>query len=198
MAYELPALPYDAAMLEPHISEQTMKLHYGQHHKGYVTKLNKAIEAGDLADAELETIIRTAHEKSDESLFNNAAQVWNHNFFWNSMAPTISEPTGKLAAALKESFGSLSGFKKAFTEAATTEFGSGWAWLVAGSDGLEAISTGDADLPLVHGKTALVCCDVWEHAYYLDYQNERGDFVGVFLEKLIDWEFASKNWAAID
>tara|TARA_R110002110_G_scaffold87243_10_gene227516 strand:+ start:267 stop:854 length:588 start_codon:yes stop_codon:yes gene_type:complete len=191
--YELPSLPYAPDALAPHISERTISFHYGKHHQGYVDKLNAAVEDSDLEDKSLEDIIHAAKERSDQGLFNNAAQVWNHNFFWNSMSPDETSPSDALSAALDDAFGGVAGFNDAFKAAATGQFGSGWAWLVAGKNGLEVKSTSDADLPLAHGERALICCDVWEHAYYLDYQNARPDFVDVFLDKLINWDFASKN-----
>lgn len=195
MAFELAPLPYDFDALEPHISARTMKVHHDKHHQGYVTKTNGLIEGTDLESRDIETVIRTARDKSDRPLFNNAAQVWNHDFFWTSMTPkNRTEPTPELAHAIDDAFGGMSGFRKIFKDVATGEFGSGWAWLVVGDDGLEVMSTSDADLPLVHGKVPLICCDVWEHAYYLDYQNERGKFVDGYLENLLNWEFAVENW----
>ena len=194
MAYELPLLPYDVDALQPFISSATMTLHYGKHHQGYADKLNKIIEGTKLTDESLEQIIEAAMRNSDQDLFNNAAQVWNHNFFWNSLLPKASEPSEELAAEIKKYFDGMDGFNKAFKAAATGEFGSGWAWLVATAEGLEVMSTSDADLPLAHGKAALIGCDVWEHAYYLDYQNDRGKFLDAFLGASINWEFASQNW----
>ena len=194
MAFALKPLPYDLDALEPQISAKTMRFHHGKHHQGYVDKLNDLIDGTDLEGKGIEAVIRAAREKSDQPLFNNAAQVWNHDFFWNSMAPKRTEPTPALAHAIDDAFDGMSGFRKTFKEVATAEFGSGWVWLVVGPDGLDIMSTSDADLPLMHGKTALVCCDVWEHAYYLDYQNERGKFVDGYLGKLMNWDFAARNW----
>lgn len=194
--YELPSLPYAADALAPHISEQTISFHYGKHHQGYVDKLNAAVADSDLKDKSLEDIIHAAGKSADQGLFNNAAQIWNHNFFWNSMSPEATAPSDALSAALDDAFGGITGFNDAFKAVATGQFGSGWAWLVAGKDGLEVKSTSDADLPLAQGERALLCCDVWEHAYYLDYQNARPAFVDVFLDKLINWDFASENLAA--
>lgn len=196
MAYKCPALPYDADSLEPDMSLKTVMLHYGKHHKGYVDKLNGVIKGTDLDDKDLETIVRSAQENSDQFLFNNAAQVWNHNFFWNSMAPEKCQPSDDMTAAIDRAFDSMSGFKKAFSEAATSQFGSGWCWLVATDKELTIMNTSNADLPLAHGATALLCCDVWEHAYYLDYQNDRGAFVDAFLGNLINWDFAYENLKA--
>lgn len=198
MPYELPPLPYDADALEPHISMQTMVIHSTKHHQGYADKLNGMIEGTELDDQDLSEIIRAAAQKDDQLLFNNAAQVWNHCFFWDSMTPTVTTPSDQLAAAIDDTFDDMAGFKKAFKEAATSQFGSGWSWLVGGADGLEILSTSNASLPLIHGKKALICCDVWEHAYYLDYQNERGKFVDTFLDFLINWDFASGEFAAGD
>mgnify|MGYP001175074109 CR=1 FL=1 len=195
MAYKLPPLPYDVKALEPHVSAKTMTVHYTKHHKGYVDRLNEMISGTDLEDKSLETIIQTASAKSDQLLFNNAAQAWNHTFFWNSMAPKPSEPSDHLASEIDKAFGGMDGLKRTFKKVATSTFGSGWTWLINGADGLEVISTSNADLPLVHGTDALICCDVWEHAYYLDYQNKRGDFVSAFLENLINWDFAAQNWS---
>ncbi len=194
MAYNLPGLPYDADALEPHMSKKTVLLHYGKHHQGYVDKLNGAVKGSDLEKQPLEAIIQAAHEKSDAFLFNNAAQVWNHNFFWTSMTPERTEPTDELKSAIDKSFDGLDGFKAAFKKAATEQFGSGWVWLAATQEGLTIMKTANADLPLIHGVTPLVCCDVWEHAYYLDYQNERGKFVDAFLSELINWPFVAENW----
>ena len=194
MTFTLTPLPYDFAALEPHVSERTMRFHHDKHHRGYVDKMNGTIEGTSLENEDLETVIRAAREEEDQPLFNNAAQVWNHNFFWTSMAPKRTEPTPALAHAIDEAFGGMSAFRKSFSEAATGQFGSGWAWLVTGGDGLAVMSTSDADLPLMHGRTALVCCDVWEHAYYLDYQNERDKFVDAFLDNLINWDFVVRNW----
>lgn len=193
MAIELLPLPYDSDALAPHISEKTMKFHHGKHHKSYVEKTNKGIEGTKLDGRPLEEIIEHAARDNDTSLFNPAAQVWNHNFFWQSMSPEKTSPSEEMSEAIEKAFGDLDGFRQAFKECATGQFGSGWAWLVAGDDGLEVMSTSDADLPLIKGPTPLLTCDVWEHAYYLDYQNERGKFVEAFLENLINWDFAAEN-----
>jgi len=195
MTFQLEPLPFEPDALEPHISEKTMSYHYGKHHQGYVDKLNGLIEGTDLqGESDLVAIFEVARERDDQNLFNNAAQVWNHNFFWKSMSPRRSAPADGLAAAIKNTFGGLDLFKKAFKCAATNEFGSGWAWLAVGSDGLEVMSTTDAKPALVCGKTPLLTCDVWEHAYYLDYQNDRGAFVDAYLENLVNWDFAGENW----
>ena len=192
-AFTLPALPYAQAALEPHISARTLSFHYGKHHQAYVDNLNKLAAAGKMAGLPLEEIIRQTAAKPDQAgLFNNAAQVWNHTFFWNSMKPNGGgAPTGKLAERVNAAFGSFDAFKTAFGEAALAQFGSGWAWLVQEGDTLKIVKTSNADTPLAHGQTALLTCDVWEHAYYLDYQNRRKDFVQAFLDHLANWDFAA-------
>ena len=193
MAFILPPLPYAENALEPHISARTMSFHYGKHHQTYVNTLNDLTKGSPLAEKSIEEII-TSSAKDKGSLFNNAAQVWNHTFFWHSMTPKGGgEPTGKLADLIKSSFGDLDQFKTRFKEAATTQFGSGWVWLIKDGNQLAITKTPNAENPLAIGQTALLTCDVWEHSYYLDYQNKRGDFVQVFLDKLIHWQFAAKN-----
>lgn len=197
MAFELPPLPYDLNALEPHISANTLSFHYGKHHQAYVTNLNGLIEGTELVSKSLEDIIRiTASDKDKVGVFNNAAQVWNHTFYWHSMTPQGGgKPKGKLAEKINEDFGSYEEFAKLFKQAGVTQFGSGWAWLVLNKDSkLEIMKTANADLPLIHGKKALFTCDVWEHAYYLDYQNRRPDYVDTFLNHLINWDFAEKNF----
>jgi Fe-Mn family superoxide dismutase len=197
MAFELPPLPYDENALEPHISAKTMSFHYGKHHQTYVTNLNNLTKDSDMAGMELQDIMKkTAGDSSKAGVFNNAAQVWNHTFFWNSMSPNGGgAPSGDLAAKIDEAFGSLDGFKTAFKEAAVTQFGSGWAWLVVEGGKLAVAKTPNAETPAAQGKTCLLTCDVWEHAYYLDYQNRRPDFVQTFLDSLVNWDFAAKNLA---
>ncbi len=192
MAFELPPLPYGEDALAPHISAQTLQFHHGKHHATYVTNLNGFVENdASLQGKSLEEIILA----SDGGVFNNAAQVWNHTFFWHSMRPGGGgAPSGALAAAIDAAFGSLDGFRTAFADAAKTQFGSGWAWLVAGENGLEVMKTANADLPMKHGRKALLTIDVWEHAYYLDYQNRRPDFITAFLDHLVDWDFAAANF----
>ena len=194
-AFTLPALPYAQDALEPHISARTMSVHYGKHHQAYVDNLNGLVAGTPMAGLPLEEIIRrTAGKPEQAGLFNNAAQVWNHTFFWNSMQPGGGgAPTGELAERINAAFGSFEAFKTAFSEAAMTQFGSGWAWLVQEGDTLKIVKTANADTPLVHGQTALLTCDVWEHAYYLDYQNRRKDFVQVFLDHLVNWDFAASQ-----
>jgi Fe-Mn family superoxide dismutase len=195
MTFKLEPLPFQPDALDPYISEKTMSYHYGKHHQGYVDKLNGIIEGTDLEnESDLVAIIEAARKKDDQNLFNNAAQVWNHNFFWQSMSPEKTQPAADLDAAVDDAFGGTDGFKSAFKDAATGQFGSGWAWLVAGSRGLEVMSTSNAEPAMVQGKTPLLVCDVWEHAYYLDYQNDRGGFVDAFLDHLINWDFAAANW----
>ena len=197
MSIELPNLPYAGDALEPHVSARTLEFHHGKHHKAYVDKLNAAIAGTDYADQSLEAIIAAANDASDAGVFNNAAQTWNHTFLWHSMSPKGGgEPSGALADAINKKYGDLAGFKEAFKSAAMGQFGSGWAWLVRTADGVEIVATGNADTPLVHGQTALLTLDVWEHAYYLDYQNKRDAYVDTFLDKLINWEFAARNYDA--
>ncbi|KYO57639.1 superoxide dismutase [Tistrella mobilis] len=197
MAFELPALPYDRTALEPHISAQTFEFHHGKHHNTYVVNLNKLVEGTDLADASLEDIIvKSRGDAAKAGVFNNAAQVWNHTFFWNSMKPNGGgAPSGDLAKRIDADFGGLDKFKEAFKNAATTQFGSGWAWLVVKDGKLEVVKTGNAETPVGTGATPLLTIDVWEHAYYLDYQNRRPDFVQSFLDNLVNWDFAAENLA---
>lgn len=193
--FTLPPLPWKENALEPHISALTISFHYGKHHQAYVDNLNKLTAGTPLAALPLEEVIQQTAGKSDKAgIFNNAAQVWNHTFFWNSMKPNGGgAPTGKLAEMINQAFGSFGAFKTAFVEAAVTQFGSGWAWLVLEGGALNVIKTPNADTPLVYGQKALLTCDVWEHAYYLDYQNRRKDFVIAFLEKLANWDFAAQQ-----
>jgi Fe-Mn family superoxide dismutase len=191
MKHELPPLPYPVKALEPHMSAETLEFHHGKHHRAYVTKLNELIQGSEFESAPLEDIVRRA----TGPLFNNAAQHWNHSFFWKCLAPAGGgEPAGEVAERIKTDFGAFDDFKTKFTQAAEGQFGSGWAWLVAGPDGKLAVkSTGNADTPLRSGDTALLTCDVWEHAYYIDYRNSRKDFVQAFW-KLVNWEFVASNW----
>ncbi len=193
MAIDLPALPYAKDALAPHISEETLEFHYGKHHQTYVTNLNNLIGGTSFEDASLESIVM----RSEGGMFNNAAQIWNHTFYWNSLSPKGGgQPSGDLAAAINASFGSFDDFKAAFTKCAVTTFGSGWAWLVKNSDGsLELVSTSNAGCPLTSGQTPLLTCDVWEHAYYIDYRNARPKYLEAFWA-LVNWDFASKNFAA--
>ncbi|GIX34337.1 MAG: superoxide dismutase [Fe] [Lysobacteraceae bacterium] len=188
MAIELPPLPYARDALEPHISAETIDYHYGKHHQAYVTNLNNLIQGTEHEHADLETIIRN----SSGGLFNNAAQVWNHTFYWNCMKPGGGgEPGGKLAEAIQAAFGSFAAFKEAFTKAAVGTFGSGWAWLVQRPDGsLGIVSTSNAATPLTGPDTPLLTCDVWEHAYYIDYRNARPKYVEAFWN-LVNWDFVA-------
>ena len=197
MSIELPDLPYAADALEPHVSAETLGFHHGKHHKAYVDKLNAAIGGTKYEGQALEAIITASHEAADMGVFNNAAQIWNHTFLWNSMSPDGGgEPQGALAEAINASFGELAGFREKFKASAMGQFGSGWTWLVSKGGALEIVSTGNAETPLTEGITALVTLDVWEHAYYLDYQNRRDAYIDAFLGELINWEFAAQNYDA--
>jgi len=193
----LPPLPWGPAALAPVISENTISFHYGKHHQAYVANTVKLIAGTEFEKSPLEDIIRkTAGRADKEGLFNNAAQVYNHTFFWHSMKPGGGgEPKGKMAEMIKESFGSYSKFVEAFSNAAATQFGSGWAWLVAENGKLKVVKTSNAETPLTTAAKPLLTIDVWEHAYYLDYQNRRGDYIKAFVDKLINWDFAEKNLA---
>ena len=190
MTFSLPPLPYAMDALSPHISKETLEYHYGKHHQAYVTNLNKLIVDSDFATMSLEEVIK----KSSGGIFNNAAQVWNHTFYWHCLSPNGGgEPSGKLAALIKQTFGSFEAFQTQFTQAAATTFGSGWAWLVQGEQGaLKIISTSNAGTPMTEGLTALMTCDVWEHAYYIDYRNVRADYISAFWA-LVNWDFVASN-----
>ncbi len=192
MAFELPTLPYAQDALEPHISAETLSFHYGKHHQAYVTNLNKLTEGTAQADAQLEDIILSA----SGGLFNNAAQVWNHTFYWHCLSPNGGgAPSGELAAAIDQAFGSFDTFKEKLSTAAATNFGSGWTWLVKNQDGsLEIFNTDDADTPMCHQKQVLMTIDVWEHAYYVDYRNARPKYIEAFWQ-LVNWEFVAQNFA---
>ncbi len=194
-AFELPALPYAQDALEPFITSRTMSFHYGKHHQTYVDNLNKLIAGTPLEGKPLEKIIReTAGVAEKAALFNNAAQVWNHTFFWQSMKPKGGgKPAGRLMSMIEKSFGDLEKFKNAFVTEAVGQFGSGWAWLVQDGDLLKIVKTSNADTPAARGQNTLITCDVWEHAYYLDYQNRRKDFVQAFMDNLINWDFAASQ-----
>ncbi|MDD5274738.1 MAG: superoxide dismutase [Fe] [Methylovulum sp.] len=193
MAFELPALPYAKNRLVPHISEETLEYHYAKHHQTYVTNLNNLVPGTEFEGMSLEEIIM----KSSGGIFNNAAQVWNHTFYWNSLAPSAGgEPTGALADAITATFGSFEKFKEEFTKCAVTTFGSGWAWLVKNADGsLALVSTSNAGCPLTTDQKPLLTCDVWEHAYYIDYRNARPAYLEAFWA-LVNWDFAAANYAA--
>ncbi|GFO76973.1 superoxide dismutase, Fe-Mn family [Bathymodiolus platifrons methanotrophic gill symbiont] len=192
MAYELPALPYAKDALAPHISEETLEFHYGKHHQTYVTNLNNLVPGSEFEGASVENLMMRA----SGGIFNNAAQVWNHTFYWHSLSPNGGgEPTGALADGINAAFGSFAEFKEAFTKCAVTTFGSGWAWLVKNADGsLALVSTSNAACPLTEGQTPLLTCDVWEHAYYIDYRNARPKYLEAYWA-LVNWEFAAENYA---
>ncbi len=197
--FELPPLPYDKAALEPTVSADTLSYHHGKHHKAYIDKTNDLAKQAGMEKKSLVEIIKATAGKSDKdskTLFNNAAQAWNHTFYWHSMKPKGGgKPTGDLAKAIESDFGSYDDFVKAFTEAASTQFGSGWAWLVVDGGKLKVVKTGNAETPLAEGKTPLITLDVWEHAYYLDYQNKRPDYIKAWLDKVVNWDFAAENFA---
>jgi superoxide dismutase, Fe-Mn family len=190
MAIELPALPYAMDALAPHISQETLEFHYGKHHNAYVTNLNKMIDGTDHASSSLEEIIKD----SEGGMFNNSAQVWNHSFYWNCMSPSGGgAATGEIGDLIGSSFGSYDNFKAEFTQAAMTQFGSGWAWLATNGGKLEIMKTANADLPLAHDVKALLTIDVWEHAYYIDYRNARPSYIETFLTSLVNWDFVNSN-----
>ena len=194
MSIQLPDLPYAADALEPHVSARTLGFHHGKHHKTYVDKLNAAIAGSDYEGKTLEAIIAASHRAGDSGVFNNAAQAWNHTFLWNSMSPTGGgEPAGALAEAINSRFGDLAAFREKFKAAALGQFGSGWTWLVRNGGVLDIVSTGNAETPLTDDLTPLLTLDVWEHAYYLDYQNKRDAYIDAYLDRLINWDFAAQN-----
>lgn len=190
MPFELPKLPYAMDALEPHISKETLEYHYGKHHQAYVNKLNELIKGSEFENSSLEEIIM----KSEGGVFNNAAQVWNHSFYWDCLSPDGGgKPTGKIAEAIDNHFNSFEAFKEEFTQAAVSRFGSGWAWLVQNDKGqLYITSTANAETPMTNKETALLTCDVWEHAYYIDYRNARPEYVKSFWN-LVNWDFVTKN-----
>ncbi len=192
MEHTLPQLPYAIDALAPHISQETLEYHYGKHHQTYVTNLNNLVKDGEFANSTLEEIIK----KSSGGIFNNAAQVWNHSFYWNCLSPQGGgEPTGALKEAINTKFGSFEEFKKQFTATCVGTFGSGWGWLVKTPTGeLELVSTSNAATPLTSANKALLTCDVWEHAYYIDYRNSRPNYMAAFWN-LVNWDFVSKNFA---
>lgn len=197
MAFELPPLPYAKNALEPHISANTLDFHHGKHHNAYVTNLNNLTKDTPLAGETLEAVIRSsAGDAAKVGIFNNAAQVWNHTFYWNCMKPGGGgRPSAALVSALDGAFGSFDKFREEFKNACVTQFGSGWGWLVVADGALRITKTGNADLPMAHGQSALLTCDVWEHAYYLDFQNRRPDYVQAFLDHLVNWDFVAQNLA---
>jgi Fe-Mn family superoxide dismutase len=187
--FTLPELPYSTTALEPYLSAETFEYHHGKHHATYVKTLNDLVAGTELENASLEDVIM----KSDGKVFNNAAQIWNHNLYWVSMSPNGGgAPKGAAGDAITKAFGDYETFKKEFTAAAVGQFGSGWAWLVLDGDNLKITATSNADLPMKHGQTAILTCDVWEHAYYVDYRNRRPDYVTTFLDHLINWDLVDK------
>ncbi len=191
MKFELDPLPYAKGALAPHLTEETLSFHYEKHHQTYMNNLKKLLEGKPEADKSLTEIVMS----SSGGLFNNAAQVWNHDFYWKSMKPNGGgEPTGALADAIKRDFGNFQEFRTQFAAAAVGQFGSGWAWLVKDADKLKIVTTGNAETPMTKGMTCLITCDVWEHAYYIDYRNLRAKYLEVFLDKLANWDFAAANF----
>jgi Fe-Mn family superoxide dismutase len=192
MEHTLPALPYAMDALQPHISKETLEFHYGKHHQTYVTNLNNLIKGTEFENASLEDIVK----KSSGGVFNNAAQIWNHTFYWNSLSPKGGgKPAGALAAAIDAKWGSFDAFKEAFTKSAVGNFGSSWTWLVKKADGsLDILNTSNAATPVTTADKPLMTCDLWEHAYYIDYRNRRPDYLGAFWS-LVNWDFAAKNFS---
>ena len=192
MQHQLPPMPYPLDALQPHISKETLETHYGKHHQAYVTNLNNLVKGSEFENASLEEIIR----KSTGGIFNNAAQVWNHTFYWHCLSPKAGgEAKGALAQAISRKFGSFATFKEAFSKSAVENFGSGWTWLVKKTDGtVDIVNTSNAATPLTGPDKPLLTCDVWEHAYYVDYRNRRPDYVAAFWN-LVHWEFAAQNYA---
>jgi superoxide dismutase, Fe-Mn family len=198
MAYELPPLPYDYEALAPHVSSDTLKFHHDKHHAAYVTNFNKMVEGTELADQSIEEVIKATYgDSSKTGIFNNAAQAWNHTFYWNCMKPNGGgTPTGELADKINADFGSFDKFKEEFLAAGGTQFGSGWAWLVLDKGTLKVTKTPNAENPIALGQVPLLTMDVWEHAYYLDYQNRRPDYSKTFVDSLINWDFVAEQFAA--
>ncbi len=194
MTFSLPALPYDKNALEPHISANTFDFHHGKHHKAYVDKANELVKGTPLENMPLEQAVVESRKQGVGPLFNNIGQIYNHNIFWLSMTPNGGgAPTGACADKIKNDFGSVESFKEQFVNAGIGQFGSGWVWLVSNNGKLEIVKTANAETPLTDGKKPLLVCDVWEHAYYLDFQNRRADFLKVFIEKLANWNFANEQ-----
>ncbi len=193
--FTLPKLPWDEAALDPVISARTIQFHYGKHHKAYVDKTNELVAGTPMADMRLEEVVRAAGKDKNQKLFNNAAQAWNHTFFWNCLKPGGATPSGDFAKRIESDLGGLEAFNKDFAKAAVECFGSGWAWLVERAGKLEIVATSNAGTPITTGATPLLTLDVWEHAYYLDYQNRRPDFAKAVIEKLLNWEFAEQQLA---
>ncbi|MGI4851377.1 MAG: superoxide dismutase [Janthinobacterium lividum] len=199
MPFELPPLPYDKSALEPYITAETLNFHYDKHHKTYVDTLNKLVEGTDLQDKSLNEVIKiTYKDDARKKIFNNAAQVWNHTFYWHCMKQNGGgHPSGGLLSRIEKDFGSFDAFKKEFKEAAVAQFGSGWAWLVEDQGTLKVVKTSNADLPWTQSQKALLTCDVWEHAYYLDYQNKRADYVETFLNHLVNWGWVEEKLQSV-
>jgi superoxide dismutase, Fe-Mn family len=200
MAFELTPLPYPKDALEPHMSSRTLEFHHGKHHQAYVTALNKLVQGTPFANQTLEQVVRaTASDASKTAIFNSAGQAWNHNFFWNCLKPRGGgRPAGDLLRALERGFGSFDKFREQFKQAAVEQFGSGWAWLVLDHGTLKVTKTPNGANPLAEGQTALLAIDVWEHAYYLDFQDRRADFVQIFLDHLVNWDFVAKTLAKVE
>ncbi|MBM3162540.1 MAG: superoxide dismutase [Chlorobi bacterium] len=198
MAYQQPALPYAENALEPHISARTIGFHYGKHHAAYVNNYNNLVAGTPFDQQGIEQVMAaTAADPQKAGIFNNGAQAWNHTFYWNSLSPAGGgKPSGELAAKIEADFGSFEKFVEELKAAAATQFGSGWAWLVIDGGTLKVVKTGNAQTPLTSGQTPLLCIDVWEHAYYLDYQNRRPDYAAAAIEHLLNWEFAESNYRA--
>jgi Fe-Mn family superoxide dismutase len=197
MSFSLPALPYADNALDPVISANTMSFHYGKHHKAYVDNLNKLAAGTEFENMALEDVIKKTAGAADKvGVFNNAAQIWNHTFYWNSLKPKGGgAPSGAIKAKIEAAFGSYDKFKEDFAQAAVTQFGSGWAWLVADGDAVKLVKTANAEVPFTKGQKPLLTIDVWEHAYYLDWQNRRPDYAKAVIEKLLNWDFANENLA---
>ena len=198
-SFALPELPYQENALEPVISARTLSFHHGKHHAGYVTMLNELVEGSPYAGWPLDEVVkRAAEDPAAKMVFNNAAQAWNHDFYWRCMRPKGGgTPSGALRDTIERDFGGLAEFRTAFAKAAAGVFGSGWAWLVVGQDGtLKIATTDDADTPILRGETPLLTIDVWEHAYYLDYQNGRAEYIAAWLESLVNWDFAAWNFGS--
>lgn len=198
MAYELPSLPYDYNALEPYMSARTLEFHHDKHHAAYVNNYNKMVQDTEMAEMSLEAVIKAVfNDPQKVGIFNNGAQAWNHTFYWNCLTPSGGGvPGGSLAEKINSDFGSFDQFKESFKTAAATQFGSGWAWLVLENGTLKVTKTANAENPIAYGQTPLLTLDVWEHAYYLDYQNRRPDFIQTFLDQMVNWEFVSQNLAA--
>ena len=194
MAFTLPELPFDPKALEPHMSAETLEFHHGKHHKAYVTKTNDMLGDTDLEGASLVEVIKAAHQRKEKPLFNNSAQIWNHSFFWNCLAPAGStRPEGKLRDLINSDLGGEQQLLEALTKESVGHFASGWGWLILNNGKLEITSLHDADTPVAHGMTPLLTIDVWEHAYYIDYRNERPRFVKSVLENIVNWDFVAQN-----